>query len=102
MKSFSVYRFASAMCGALLFAASSFVSAALPTAPPAVSQIKQAIDNSKRVTLGGNTNSYVTSGVDQGALADSTTIQDMWLLLKRSPEREQALQDAIQQQHDPN
>jgi subtilase family serine protease len=101
MKFISWCRAALALSGTLFFAYASF-GAQLPPAPPAVSQITQAIDNSKRVTLLGNTNSYVTSGVDQGAVAGNTQIDNMWLLLKRSPAREQALEQAIQLLHDPN
>ena len=101
MKLISLCRAALAFSGILLFANTSF-STPLPPGPPAVSQITQTIDNSKRVTLIGNTSFYVTSGVDQGALAASTPIDSMWLLLKRSPSREQALEDAIKDIHEPN
>jgi hypothetical protein len=101
MKMISLRRALLALSGAL-FVAGASLAATLPPAPPAVSQITQTIDNSKRVTLAGNTNGYLTSGVDRGALAGNTQLNSMWLLLKRSPDREQALQQLIQALHDPN
>jgi hypothetical protein len=97
----SLCRAAMALSGALLFASASWAKP-LPPGPPATRQITQTIDNTQRMTLSGNTSSFVTSGVDQGALSSDTQIESMWLLLKRSPAREQALEGAIKELHDPN
>lgn len=59
------------------------------------------IDDRALVTLEGNTRPEVTAANDRGAIADATPLDHMTLLLKRSPEREAALDTMIDALHDP-
>jgi len=64
-------------------------------------EIGQPVDQSKLVTLAGNTRPEANSSNDRGPLPDDFPIDHMQLLLKRSPEREEALRQLIDQLHDP-
>jgi len=63
----------------------------------------QTVDANKdnMVTLRGNTRSEATAANDRGRLNDAYQIDHMFLLLQRSPEREQALVTMIDQLHNP-
>jgi len=61
--------------------------------------ITQPIDESKRVELKGNTRPEANALNDRGAVADDFPMQHMLLQLKRSPEREQALEQFIDELH---
>src|ERR1700722_12685914 len=76
------------------------VANATPISPPAVPQITQVIDASQRIPLPGNTNALVVNGKNLGAVADDYSMPHMQLLLQRSPPREQALEQFIDQLHD--
>ena len=67
-----------------------------------VGLISQAVSESERVTLSGNTSPLATRAADRGELAPSTQADRMLLLLKRSPDQELALRAAIQSLHDKN
>ena len=71
-------------------------------APVSAPQIVSSIDESKLVTLVGNTHPFAVPTYDQGALPDGFAMDHMLLQLKRSPEREQALQSALRQLQDPH
>lgn len=59
-------------------------------AASAVPQIVAGIDESKRFVLAGNTRPEARAEFDRGAVPESFPLNGMQLLLKRSPEREQA------------
>ena len=61
--------------------------------------ITQSIDESKLITLQGNTHPEANAANDRGAIAATSQIEHMLLQLKRSPEQEQALQKFIQELH---
>ena len=74
---------------------------ALPTGHP--SQVLHAtIDESKLATTAGTIRPEATLSNDRGAVADSLPMPHMLLQLKRSPEREAALTQLIQDLHDPH
>jgi subtilase family serine protease len=62
--------------------------------------ITQSIDESKLVTLAGNTRPEAKAKNDRGAVADSLVMEHMMLLLKRSPEQERELDQLIEELHD--
>jgi subtilase family serine protease len=64
--------------------------------------ITQPIDESKLVTLGGNTRPEAITANDRGPVDDSLPMEHMLLQLQRPPELEQALEIFIDQLHDPN
>jgi len=89
-------------CG-LLAAFASLCLLAIPSAQAESVQpllITQSIDESKLVTLGGNTRPEAKAKNDRGAVADSFLMEHMLLLLKRSPEQERQLEQLIEELHD--
>ena len=64
--------------------------------------ITQAVDESKLVTLGGNTRPEAKAKYDRGPVADNLLMEHMLLLLKRSPEQERDLGKFIDDLHDPS
>src|SRR5208337_5527098 len=67
--------------------------------------ITQNVDDSKLVTLAGNTRPEANKQNDRGSVADGLSMEHMLLQLKRSPEQEQALQkylDELQEKSSPN
>ncbi|WP_260741208.1 Ig-like domain repeat protein [Tunturiibacter lichenicola] len=68
--------------------------------PAPRSRILQAVDDSHRTILHGNTHPLARAEFDQGALADTTPLRRMVLVLQRSAEQETALQQLIDQQQD--
>ena len=69
-------------------------------APEARVLITRPIDVSTLHTLAGNTRPEANAQNDRGKVADSFAMDHMLLELQRSPEREQALRNFIDQQHD--
>ena len=63
--------------------------------------ITQVVDDSKLVTLPGNTSPKAKTGTDEGPLAADTPLKHLWLQLKRSPERQEALDRLASQVSDP-
>jgi len=63
------------------------------------SRITQAIDERVRVTLEGNVHALAQARYDQGAVPDSLPVQRMLLLFQRSPEREAALRQFLEDVH---
>ena len=59
--------------------------------------ITETISETELVTLAGNTRPEATAANDRGPLADSFPMEHLWLQLRRSPEREQALERYIDQ-----
>jgi subtilase family serine protease len=98
--------FASALA---ILAAARMLTAATTTAqsvaPAARTLITQQIDESNLVTLGGNTRPEANAQNDRGPVADSFALAHMWLLLRRPPELQQALDrytDQLTDPHSPN
>jgi hypothetical protein len=63
------------------------------------SRVTQTGDNQARVTLKGNVHPLAQARYDQGRVADSFPAERMLLLLQRSPERESALRQFLQEAH---
>jgi hypothetical protein len=61
--------------------------------------ITQSIDDTRLVTLGGNTRPEAKAKFDRGPVANSLPMDHLLLLLKRSPGQERALEALIEQLH---
>jgi subtilase family serine protease len=70
------------------------------TAPEARVLITQPVDPGRLHTLEGNTRGEANPQNDRGKVPDSLAMDHMLLQLQRSSEREQALKNFIDQQHD--
>jgi subtilase family serine protease len=90
----------SAVC---LIVGSSFGTATLAAsaAPGARALIVDPLDERSLVTISGNLRPEASSFNDQGLVADDLPMAHMQLLLRRSAEREQALDTLIEQMHNP-
>jgi len=88
-------------CAALLCCLSPALHAQSGRSVPARVLITQPIDPSQLVTLAGNTRSEATVENDRGRVPDNFALDHLMLELKRSPEREQAFTNFIDQQQDP-
>ena len=64
-------------------------------------RISQPIDEQQRVTLKGNVYPLAQARYDQGAVSDTFPAERMLLLLRRSPEKETALRQFLQDVHTP-
>jgi subtilase family serine protease len=64
--------------------------------------ITQQIDNSRLTTLAGNTRPEISALNDRGEVNPDLQLNHMLLLLQRSPEQEKALEQFIEEQHNPN
>lgn len=91
------------LCGCrllgLLALLSSFSSGLALAQTARQSRITQPIDERVRVTLKGNVHPLARPEFDRGAVSDSFPVERMFLLLQRSPKREQALQQFLQDAH---
>jgi subtilase family serine protease len=88
-------------CGALtLSSTSALVAQSAGTAPQARLLITRPVDPSRLYTLAGNTRGEANAQNDRGKVADTLAMDHMLLQLQRSPEREQALKNFIDRQHD--
>ncbi len=67
---------------------------------PARDLIAAPIDGSRLYTLVGNTSGEANAQNDRGRVPDSFALDHLLLQLQRSPEREAALENFIDQQHD--
>ena len=79
---------------------SALVAQSARDAPQARVLITRPIDSSRMYTLAGNTRGEANAQNDRGKVADTFAMDHMLLQLQRSPEREQALRNFIDQQHD--
>jgi subtilase family serine protease len=75
-------------------------SALMAQSPPARILVTQPVDSNRLTTLAGNTRPEANAQNDRGKLPDSFALPHMLLQLQRGPEREQALRNFIDQQHD--
>jgi subtilase family serine protease len=64
--------------------------------------IHQAVDETKLVSLAGNTRPEATAENDLGAVSDNLSLDHMMLQLKRSAQQEQAVVQFIAELHDPH
>jgi subtilase family serine protease len=64
-------------------------------------RIREAIDETRLVTLYGNTRSEAIPANDLGAVADDFRVDHMLLQLKRSPQQERAVEKLIADLHNP-
>jgi subtilase family serine protease len=87
-------------CALTLGLTSTLVAESARTAAQARVLITRPIDSSKLYKLVGNTRSEANAQNDRGKVADTFAMDHMLLQLQRSPEREQALKNFIDQQHD--
>jgi hypothetical protein len=65
-------------------------------------QVTGAVNEAELIQLTGNTHPLALPKFDQGAVRDSLPMEHMFLVLRRSPEQETALQQLIAALHDPN
>jgi hypothetical protein len=70
------------------------------TVPPVPILITEKVDESRLVTLPGNTRPEASAENDRGRIADSFPMEHMMLLLRRSSGQEKALEDLIDRLHD--
>jgi Pro-kumamolisin, activation domain/Bacterial Ig-like domain (group 3) len=68
--------------------------------PAPQSRIVQAVDDSRRTILTGNTHPLARAEFDRGSLADETPLRRLQLVLQRSPQQEEALKQLLDQQQD--
>jgi len=73
-------------------------SAAAAQTPAVPARLTQAIDDTQLVRLQGNVHPLARPEFDQGAVADSTPMNRMLLLLQRSPEQQAALRQLMDEQ----
>jgi subtilase family serine protease len=79
----------------------SYLRAAVNAGQGTRALITQKIDESKLVALKGNTHPEANAMNDRGAVADDFQLEPILLQLQRPPELEQALEQFIEQLHDP-
>src|SRR6202012_3003091 len=70
-----------------------FASAAPQARPHA--RITASVDANMRITLHGSVHPLVAKSTDRGAVPDATAMNRMLLVLKRAPEQDKALTQAI-------
>jgi trimeric autotransporter adhesin len=61
--------------------------------------VRELVDDSDRVTLSGNVHPMAQAKYDLGAVDDSFAAARLYLVLKRTPEQEQALRQFLQDAH---
>jgi subtilase family serine protease len=87
-------------CWALtLGLASTLLAQTVRNVPRARVLITRPVDSNRLYTLAGNTRPEANAQNDRGKVPDTFAMDHMLLLLRRSPEREQALKNFIDQQH---
>jgi subtilase family serine protease len=82
-------------------AAPGLVAQTSPDGRAARPQIVDRIDETRLVTLKGNTRPEAVAQNDAGAVSGDLAMEHMLLMMSRSSEQEQALEKAIDQLHDP-
>src|ERR1019366_5515072 len=79
-----------------------FAGAQVEVPQPSRQLITQSIDESKRVTLAGNTRPEANATNDRGAVGGDFPMEHMQLQLRLPIEKEQELEQLIQELHDPS
>ncbi len=64
------------------------------------SRVREAVNDNQRVALRGHVHALATLANDQGAVEPGSPMEHMLLLLKRSPEQQEALDLLLEQQQD--
>ena len=77
-----------------------FAQIALAQRSTVAPRITAAVDETKRVTLTGNTHPLAQAQFDRGAAPDSLPLERLMLVLKRSPQQEAALRTLLDEQQD--
>jgi subtilase family serine protease len=85
----------------LLLTGSTAILMAQSTGRRAESLIRDKVDENKLVTLSGNTRPEATAENDLGSVSDDLNLDHMMLQLHRSPQQEQAVEQFIDELHDP-
>jgi subtilase family serine protease len=88
-------------CATFLSCLSASALAYVPPTPAAVPAITGAIDESRLVPIQGELSSLVHSSTDLGRVDDNLSMPHLQLLLKRSPERQAALDKLVADQLKP-
>ena len=83
---------------AAVFFLSAFISAAQTNNR---SLIPEKFDQNQLVTLTGNTRPEATAETDRGVVAGDMPLHHLMLVLRRSPEQEEAMKALVDEQHDP-
>jgi subtilase family serine protease len=96
---FRTHKLQAVFCAATLLLATVALRSQTTRRVPAL--IRESVDESKLVTLAGNTRPEATAENDLGAVSNDLSLDHMMLQLKRSPEQEQAVADRIADLHDP-
>src|ERR1700728_1792469 len=86
-------------CALMMGLTSALVAQSAGNAPPARVLVTQAVDSARLHTLAGNTRPEANAQNDRGKVAETFAMNHMLLQLQRSPEREQALKNFIDRQH---
>jgi len=76
------------------------VSLSAQTANPSI-QVLNRVDDRARVTLRGNTHPLATAEHDRGRVHADLPMTDLILVLRRSPEQQQAFDRLVESQYDP-
>jgi subtilase family serine protease len=87
---------------ALPFLFGTAISQAQINTEPARKLISERIEENRLVTLHGNVRSAANAQNDRGRVEDSLPLNHMLLELRRSPSEERALEQFIDELHDPN
>lgn len=86
------------VCALCLFFAQ--LALAQSQAPAVAPRITEAVDDTKLVTLTGNTHPMARAQFDRGAAPDTLPLKRLMLVLKRSPQQEAALRTLLNEQQD--
>jgi subtilase family serine protease len=95
------YRFLSHSAVLVTVCLASLFSQAQRSHTPVRSLINQRIDENRLSVLRGNVRFEANAANDRGAVSEGLALNHMLLQLRRSPEQESALNDFINQLHDP-
>jgi subtilase family serine protease len=87
---------------ALFIALIPFIPSSVSGQSGVASRIREAIDNTKLTTLGGNVHPMARSQYDRGAAPASLPMEHMQLVLTRSADQESALETLQAQQQNPS
>jgi subtilase family serine protease len=86
----------------LVASSATLVSQTIVTGRRAQALIREKVDETKRITLAGNTHPEASAENDRGAVSDDLNLDHMMLQLKRSAQQEEAAEQFIAELHDPH
>ena len=93
--------FLASLCWLTLASAGSGIAQTVTTLAVPVTRIVRAVDDTRLVTLSGNTHPSARADTDRGQVEDSLPMTRMLLVLGRSAEQEAALTQFMAEQQDP-